>query len=136
MTSTFWAIQNCLRKRHIGQKSRTPAKLQLCKFSCVSYKRLLVATVLLLSTWFLGQDQCLRMSRTLHRSAPDLLPRPIDRRYGQEGWYPRHYPTMHLAVLDAGRIPDRKSASHCVMVMTTLHLGRGDRGKENAVSPP
>ena len=26
------------------------------------------------------------------------------------------------------------STSHCVM--TTLHLGRDDRGKENAVSPP
>ena len=26
------------------------------------------------------------------------------------------------------------STSHCVM--TTLHLGRDDQGKENAVSPP
>ena len=26
------------------------------------------------------------------------------------------------------------STSHCVMM--TLHLGRDDRGKENAVSPP
>ena len=31
-------------------------------------------------------------------------------------------------------IPNRMSTSHCVMM--TLHLGRDDRGKENAVSPP
>ena len=36
--------------------------------------------------------------------------------------------------LASGRIPDRMSTSHCVM--TTLHLGRDDRGKENVVSPP
>ena len=73
------------------------------------------------------------MSRTLHRPAPDPLLRPIDGRYGQEGWYPRRDPTTRLAALDAERIPDRKSTSRCVM--TTLHLGRDDRGKENAVSP-
>ena len=54
--------------------------------------------------------------------------------YGQEGWYPRHDPTTRLAALDAERIPNRKGPSRCVMM--TLHLGRGDRGKENAVSPP
>ena len=91
-------------------------------------------SLLLLSTQFLGQDQHLRMSRTLHRPAPDPLLRPIGGRYGQEGWYPRRDPTTHLAALDAERIPDRKSTSRCVM--TTLHLGRDDRGKENAVSPP
>ena len=37
-------------------------------------------SLLLLSTWFLGQDQLLRMSRTLHRPAPDPLLCPIDRR--------------------------------------------------------
>ena len=74
------------------------------------------------------------MSRTLHRPAPDPLLRPIDGRYGQEGWYPRRDPTTCLAALDAERIPDRKSTSRCVMM--TLHLGRDDRGKENAVSPP
>ena len=91
-------------------------------------------SLLLLSTWFLGQDQHLWMSRTLHWPAPDPLLCPIDGRYGQGGWYPRCDPTMRLAALDAERIPDRKSASRCVMM--TLHLGRGDRGKENAVSPP
>ena len=89
---------------------------------------------LLLSTQFLGRDQHLRMSRTLHRPAPDPLLHPIDRRYGQEGWYPRRDPTTCLAALDAEWIPDLKSTSRCVM--TTLHLGRDDRGKENAVSPP
>ena len=74
------------------------------------------------------------MSRTLHRPALDPVLRPTDRRYGQEGWYPRRDPTTRLAALDAERIPDRKSTSRCVM--TTLHLGRVDRGKENAVSPP
>ena len=74
------------------------------------------------------------MSRTLHWLAPDPLLRPIDGCYGQGGWYPRRDPTTRLAALDAERIPDCKSASRCVM--TTLHLGRGDRGKENAVSPP
>ena len=74
------------------------------------------------------------MSRTLHRPALDPLLRPIDGRYGQEGWYPRRDPTMRLVALDAEQIPDRKSASRCVM--TTLHLDRDDRGKENAVSPP
>ena len=43
-------------------------------------------------------------------------------------------PMTRLAALDAERIPNRKSTSRCVMM--TLHLGRGDRGKENAVSPP
>ena len=90
-------------------------------------------SLLLLSTRSLGQDQLLRMSRTLHQPAPDPLLRPIGGRYGQEGWYPRHDPTARLAALDAERIPDRKSTS---CVMTTLHLGRDDRGKENAVSPP
>ena len=42
--------------------------------------------------------------------------------------------TTRLAALALERIPDRKSTSHCVM--TTLYLGRDDRGKENAVSPP
>ena len=86
------------------------------------------------STRFLGRDQHLRMSRTLHRPAPDPLLHPTDGHYGQEGWYPRHDPTMRLAALDAERIPDRKRTSRCVMM--TLHLGRDDRGKENAVSPP
>ena len=94
----------------------------------------LIATVLLLSTRLQGRDQLLRMSRTLHRPAPDPLLRPIGGHYGQEGWYPRRDPTARLAALDAGRIPDRKSTSRCVMM--TLHLGRDDRGKENAVSPP
>ena len=94
----------------------------------------MIATVLLLSTRFRGRDQLLRMSRTLHRPAPDPLLRPIGGRYGQEGWYPRRDPMARLAALDAERIPVRKGTSHCVM--TTLHLGRGDRGKENAVSPP
>ena len=74
------------------------------------------------------------MSQTLHRPAPDPLLLPIDGRYGQEGWYPWRDPTTPLAALDAERIPDRKSTSCCVMM--TLHLGRDDRGKENAVSPP
>ena len=74
------------------------------------------------------------MSRTLHQPAPDPVLRPTDGRYGQEGWYPRCDPTMRLAALDAERIPDGKSTSRCVM--TTLHLGRDDRGKENVVSPP
>ena len=91
-------------------------------------------SLLLLSTQFLGQDQLLRMSWTLHRPAPDPLLRPIDGRYGQEGWYPWRDPTTRLAALDTERIPDCKSTSCCVM--TTLHLGRDDRGKENAVSPP
>ena len=91
-------------------------------------------SLLLLSTRFLGQDQLLRMSRTLHRPAPDPFLRPIDGPYCQEGWYPRRDPTTRLAVLDAERIPDRKGTSHCVL--TTLHLGRDDRRKENAVSPP
>ena len=42
--------------------------------------------------------------------------------------------TTRLAALASKRIPDCKSASRCVMM--TLHLGRDDRGKENAVSPP
>ena len=74
------------------------------------------------------------MSRTLHRPAPDPLLHLTDGRYGQEGWYPRRDPTTRLAALDAERIPDRKSTSRCVMM--TLYLGRDDRGKENAVSPP
>ena len=81
-------------------------------------------SLLLLSTWFLGQDQLLRMSRTLHRPAPDPLLCPIDGCYGQEEWYPRRDPTTHLAALDAERIPVRKGTSRCVM--TTLHLGRDD----------
>ena len=39
-----------------------------------------------------------------------------------------------LAAFAPGGIPNRKGTSRCVM--TTLHLGRDDRGKENAVSPP
>ena len=39
-----------------------------------------------------------------------------------------------LMALVSGQIPNRMSTSHCVM--TTLHLGRDDQGKENAVSPP
>ena len=91
-------------------------------------------SLLLLSTWFLGQDQHLQLSWTLHRPAPGPLLRPIDGRYGQKGWYPRHDPMTRLAALAVERILDRKSASRCVMM--TLHLGRDDRGKENAVSPP
>ena len=83
---------------------------------------------------FWDRIRALQLSRTLHRPAPDPLLRPIDGRYGQEGWYPRRDPTTRLAALDAERIPDRKNTSRCVM--TTLHLGRDDRGKENAVSPP
>ena len=108
-----------------------PHNLQGHGPGCLGY---LDRSLLLFSTWFLGQDQLLRMSCTLHRPAPDPLLRPIDGRYGQEGWYPRRDPTTRLAALDAERIPDRKSTSRCVM--TTLHLGRDDRGKENAVSPP
>ena len=37
-----------------------------------------------------------------------------------------------LMALASERIPNRMSTSHCVM--TTLHLGKDDRGKENAVS--
>ena len=39
-----------------------------------------------------------------------------------------------LTALASERIPNRMSTSRCVM--TTLHLGRDDRGKENVVSPP
>ena len=39
-----------------------------------------------------------------------------------------------LMALASERIPNCMSTSHCVM--TTLHLGRDDRGKENVVSPP
>ena len=39
-----------------------------------------------------------------------------------------------LTVLASERIPNHMSTSRCVM--KTLHLGRDDRGKENAVSPP
>ena len=39
-----------------------------------------------------------------------------------------------LTALALGRIPNRMSTSCCVM--TTLHLGRDDQGKENTVSPP
>ena len=39
-----------------------------------------------------------------------------------------------LMALASERIPNRMSTSRCVMM--TLHLGREDRGKENAVSPP
>ena len=52
--------------------------------------------ILLLSTRFLGRDQHLRMSRTLHRPAPDPVLHPTDGRYGQEGWYPRRDPTKRL----------------------------------------
>ena len=83
---------------------------------------------------FLGQDQHLQLSWTLHRPAPDPLLHPNDGRYDQKGWYRRRDPTTRLAVLVPEQIPDRKSASRSVM--TTLHLGRDDRGKENAVSPP
>ena len=105
-----------------------------CSYQSWSRHQIIDRSLLLLSTRFLGQDQLLRMSRTLHRPAPDPLLCPIDGRYGQEGWYPRCDPMARLATLDAVRILDRKSTSHCVM--TTLHLGRDDRGKENAVSPP
>ena len=74
------------------------------------------------------------MSRTLHRPAPDPWLRPINGGYYQEGWYPRRDPMTRLAALDAEWIPNRKGTSRCVL--TTLHLGRDDRGKENAVSPP
>ena len=74
------------------------------------------------------------MSGTLHRPAPEPVLRPTDGCYGQEGWYPQRDPTKRLVALDAEWIPDRKSTSRCVMM--TLHLGRDDRGKENAVSPP
>ena len=39
-----------------------------------------------------------------------------------------------LTVLVSKGIPNHMSTFRCVM--TTLHLGRDDRGKENAVSPP
>ena len=104
-----------------------------CSYRSWSRHQIIDRSLLLLSMRFLGQDQLLRMSRTLHQPAPDPLLCPIDRRYGQEGWYPRRYPTTRLAALDAEWIPDCKGTSRCVM--TTLHLGRGDRGKENAVSP-
>ena len=39
-----------------------------------------------------------------------------------------------LAAFALGGIPNLKGTSHCVMM--TLHLGRDDRVKENAVSPP
>ena len=39
-----------------------------------------------------------------------------------------------LTALASGRIPNCMSTSRCDM--TTLHLGRDDRGKENVVSPP
>ena len=84
--------------------------------------------------WFMDQDQHLQLSWTLHWPGPDPLLHPNDRRYCQKGWYPRRDPTMRLAALAVERILDRKSASRCVMM--TLHLGRDDRGKENAVSPP
>ena len=50
------------------------------------------------------------------------------------GWYPQSLCRFGLTALASERIPNRMSTSHCVM--TTLHLGRDDRGKENAVSPP
>ena len=124
----------------VYQTSRTvfvwafPVSFPNCSYRSWSRHQIIDRSLLLLSTWFLGQDQLLRMSRTLHRPAPDPLLRPIEGRYGQEGWYPRRDPMMRLAALDAERIPDRKNTSRCVM--TTLHLGRDDRGKENAVSLP
>ena len=105
-----------------------------CSYQSWSRHQIIDRSLLLLSTRLLVRDQHLRMSRTLHRPTPDSLPRPNDGRCSQEGWYPRRDPTTRRAALDAGRIPDRKSTSRCVM--TTLHLGRDDRGKENAVSPP
>ena len=39
-----------------------------------------------------------------------------------------------LTALASERIPNHMSTSRCVMM--TLHLGRDDRGKENAVSSP
>ena len=39
-----------------------------------------------------------------------------------------------LTALALERIPNHMSTSRCVMM--TLHLGRDDQGKENAVSPP
>ena len=105
-----------------------------CSYQSWSRHQIIERSLPLLSTRFLGQDQLLWMSWTLHRPAPDPLLCPIHGRYGQEGWYPRRDPTMRLVALDAKRIPDHKSTSRCVM--KTLHLGRDDRGKENAVSPP
>ena len=63
---------------------------------------------------FLGRDQHLRMSRTLHQPAPDPVLRLTDGRYGQEWWYPQRDPTTRLAALDAEWIPDHKSTSRCV----------------------
>ena len=111
-----------------------PVSFPNCSYRSWSRHQIIDHSLLLLSTRFLGQDQLLQMSRTLHRPAPDPLLCPIDGCYGQEGWYPRHDPTTRLAALDAERIPDCKGTSHCVLM--TLHLGRDDRGKENAVSPP
>ena len=51
----------------------------------------------------------------------------------ESGWYPNAF-RYGSTVLASERIPNRMSTSRCVM--TTLHLGRDDRGKENAVSPP
>ena len=58
-----------------------------------------------------------------------LAPKPPE-----TGWYPRRFSVMCLAALASKGVPNHKSTSRCVM--TTLHLGRDDRGKENAVSPP
>ena len=98
------------------------------KNNCNSPLNLDGCSLLLLSTRFLGQDQHLQLSWTLHRPAPDPLLHPVDGRYAQRGWYPRQ-------VLQCVWWHWRWNvASRCVM--TTLHLGRDDRGKENAVSPP
>ena len=124
----------------VYQTSRTvsvwafPVSFPNCSYQSWSRHQVFGCSLLLLSTRFLGQDQHLQLSWTLHRPAPDPLLRPIDGRYGQKGWYPRCDPMTHLVVSAAERILDRKSASRCVMM--TLHLGRDDWGKENAVSPP
>ena len=47
--------------------------------------------------------------------------------------FPQRLPYW-LDGVSVGWIPNCMSTSHCVM--TTLHLDRDDRGKENAVSPP
>ena len=111
-----------------------PVSFPNCSYQSWSWHQVFGCSLLLLSTQFLGQDQHLQLSWTLHQPAPDPLLCPNDGHYDQKGWYPRRDPTTRLAALAAEWIPDRKSASRCVM--TTLHLGRDDRGKENAVSPP
>ena len=119
----------------VYQTSRVfPVSFPNCSYQSWSRHQVFGCSLLLLSTRFLGQYQHLQLSWTLHWPAPDSLLHPNDGRYGQKGWYPGHDPTTHLVALAAELILDRKSASRCVM--TTLHLGRDDQGKENAVSPP